>query len=135
MKQTVDTFIVGRVLAKKATKAVKEKRDDKGRVTVLAEPAHEKVEAKAGYKVNLRMPIEFDVLLKSSELMGMTVVETVRAGEIIVRAQVISDPDYLEVDQDGRLMFALCAGVAAKYMNPEDVEEVKKNSITKPTST
>ena len=66
--------------------------------------------------------------------MGFSVAESVRAGEIIVRSQVIADGDYARVAEDGRLMMSLCAGVSAKYMNPVEVEELKKNSLAESTS-
>ena len=126
--QNTDSFIVGYRPAVKAQKAKKAKFDENG---ILIHPDIPEIDAepqRKGYKVTLRVPIPFHVILKAVEFLSDSVADHVRSGEIIVKSQVVKDEDWETVEKDGTLMMSLCVAVAGVYLTAEMVEKVKKNS-------
>ena len=130
-----DTFIIGAHPKVKAKKAVKEERDKFGMLEKEGQAAEPAKAAIPGIKVTLRYPISFPVILKALDFWDVDISGTIKAGEVIVRANVIEDENYAKVEADGTLMMSLCAMVAGIYLTPEIVEQVKKNSPLASTST
>jgi hypothetical protein len=122
-----DTFLIGAYPAVKAQKAVKEERDSGGFLIVEGKKAQPAEPAKPGIRITLNKPVSFPVILKALDFWDVDIAGTVKAGEVIVRAQVVKDENYAKVEPDGTLMLSLCGMVAGVYLTPEVVEQVKKN--------
>lgn len=132
--QNTDTFIIGAKPAVKAAKAVKEERDKFGMLVKEGIAKIEKADAVPGLKITLKTPIPFIVILKALEFWDVDLLGTIKAGEAIIKSQVVQDANWAKCEADGNIMMSLCANVAGVYLTPEIVEQVKKNSPQASTS-